>query len=66
MFVITNVSNNPLACSDGKRLSSGDSRKMKTLGDKEKKYESLGFFSIYEEVKEESPKPAEKTDGGKK
>lgn len=61
MFVVSNVSNNPLPLSDGLRLAPGDSRKLKNLGDKEKKYESLNFLSIYEEKRDE-PKPAEKTE----
>lgn len=66
MFRVTNVSNNSLPCSDKQRLAPGDSRRLKTLGEKEEKYKSLGWFSIYEEVKEEPKQAADKMTEGKK
>lgn len=59
MFIVTNLSSNPLVLSDSKSLASGDNRKMKTVGGTERKFESRGWLSIIEEVKEE------KADGGK-
>lgn len=57
MFIVTNISNNPLPLTDGKGLAPGDRRKLETVEKLEKNYESRGWLSIYEE-KEES-KPAE-------
>lgn len=61
MFTVRNISNNSLPLSDKKRLASGESTRQKTIGDREKNYESRGWLSIIEDVKEE-PKPAEKTE----
>jgi hypothetical protein len=56
MFELTNVSNNPLPLSDGKSLAPGDSRKMKTVGDREPDYQDRGWLQITEEKKEEGKK----------
>jgi hypothetical protein len=63
MFEVTNMSNNPLQLSDGKSLAPGASRKLKTVGDRERNYGSRGWLTIIEEEKE--PKPAEKTEAKK-
>ncbi len=60
MFVVTNLSNNPLLLSDGKAIAAHDSRKVKEVSDRDRKFEARGWLSIIEEVKEEA-----KADGGK-
>ena len=62
MFVVRNLSNNPLPLSDGKMLAFGRDRKLDAVGDAERKYEARGWLSIIEE--KEQPKTEEK-DGGK-
>ncbi len=69
MFVINNVSNNPLMTTDGKTLApvgnKGSSAKIKQIGDREKRYESLEMVTIKEEEKE-IPSPSKPdTTGGK-
>lgn len=63
MFVVTNLSNNPLSLSDGKLIASGESRNLKTVGESERKFETRGWLSIFEEAKDEAK--TEKTSGGK-
>ena len=66
-FNVTNLSNNPLPLSDGKRIAPGESRKLETVGDREQNYASRNWLSIVEDAKEE-PKTAvtNTNDGGKK
>lgn len=61
-FLVINRTNNPLPLTGGTRLAPGESRKLNTVGDAERKHEARGWFSIIEE--KEEPKPAD--NGGKK
>lgn len=65
MLTIKNISNNPLSMDDGKRLVPGGSRTVKSLGDRERKFQERGWLSVIEDPKPETTKAeGGKTEGG--
>lgn len=72
MFVISNISANPLQMTDGKNLapvgSKGSSAKVKQIGDREKRFQERGLVTIIEEKEknDSSAAASDKSAGGRK
>lgn len=67
MFIVSNVSHNPLLLSDGTMLAAGKQRKLENVGQRDKDYRTNGWLAIIEEKEETSATapPKQETVGGK-
>lgn len=59
MFQIKNLSNNPLPLGDGKLLAAGESRTVKSVGEKERGHEARGWLRIRDLKPAKAEKKAE-------
>lgn len=65
MFIVSNVSHNPLLLSDGTMLAAGKQRKLENVGQRDKNYQRNGWLAIIEEKEEPAAVPKPETVGGK-
>ncbi len=57
MFIVSNVSNNPLQLSDGTMLAAGKQRKLENVEKHDKDYQTRGWLAIIEEKEETADAP---------